>query len=230
MTLDKSKRSEFYQENHFFIDSSRCIGCQACVQACGECYTHRGTPMIHLEYVDRAEGVQTAPVVCMHCEDPTCAKVCPADAIKQDEDGIVHSAAKPRCVSCNNCVYGCPFGVPKMPDRIELMMKCDMCYDRTSEGKRPMCATVCPSEALYFGTMDSIREKRNEEPVNEFHFGQQVVKTKVYMMTKKASDPIKMDISDYLKPGTDSVEEDTNPSRSGAPDVADFAAWDDLLV
>ena len=23
---------------------------------------------------------------------------------------------------------------------LEQMMKCDMCYDRTSEGKRPMCA------------------------------------------------------------------------------------------
>ncbi len=36
-----------------FIDPSRCIGCQACVQACGECDTHRGTAMIHLEYIDR---------------------------------------------------------------------------------------------------------------------------------------------------------------------------------
>ena len=39
---------------HFFIDPSRCIGCQACVQACTECDTHRGESMIHLEYVDRA--------------------------------------------------------------------------------------------------------------------------------------------------------------------------------
>ena len=28
-------------EEHFFIDYSRCIGCQACVQACAECDTHR---------------------------------------------------------------------------------------------------------------------------------------------------------------------------------------------
>ena len=46
--------------------------------------------MIHLDYVHRPTGVQTAPVVCMHCEDPTCAKVCPADAIKQDDRGVVH--------------------------------------------------------------------------------------------------------------------------------------------
>ena len=71
-------------EKVFVIDHSRCIGCKACVQACGECDTHRGLPMIHLEYIDRAYSTQTMPTVCMHCETPTCAEVCPADAIKQE--------------------------------------------------------------------------------------------------------------------------------------------------
>ena len=73
----------------FFIDPNRCIGCQACVHACTECDTHRGESMIHLEYVERPESVQTVPVVCMHCEQPTCAEVCPADAIKRTGDGVV---------------------------------------------------------------------------------------------------------------------------------------------
>ena len=79
---------------HFFIDPNRCIGCQACVQACTECDTHRGESMIHLEYVDRAQSVQTVPVVCMHCEQPTCAEVCPADAIKRTGDGVVQIGAQ----------------------------------------------------------------------------------------------------------------------------------------
>ena len=134
----------------FFIDPNRCIGCRACVQACSECDTHRGYPMIQLEYVDRAHSTQTVPVVCMHCESPTCAEVCPADAIKKEEDGVVLSARKPRCVGCNNCVLACPFGVPKMESQLDLMMKCDMCYDRTSVGRKPMCASVCPSGALFW--------------------------------------------------------------------------------
>lgn len=209
----------------FFIDQSRCIGCQACVQACGECDTHRGTPMIHLEYVHRSTGVQTAPMVCMHCEDPTCAKVCPADAIKKDDQDIVLSAAKPRCVACSNCVLACPFGVPKMQVSIDLMMKCDMCYDRTSVGKKPMCATVCPSEALYFGERAYIEEHRLEKPVNEFRFGQQVVRTKVNMMTTPERDSIQIDVTEFMGDG-DPFSQPFDESRDGAPDAADVAVWE----
>ena len=42
----------------FFIDPSRCIGCQACVHACSECETHKGQSMIHLEFVDRPLSTQ----------------------------------------------------------------------------------------------------------------------------------------------------------------------------
>jgi Fe-S-cluster-containing dehydrogenase component len=167
----------------FFIDPSRCIGCQACVQACSECDTHKGHSMIHLEYVNRAYSPQTVPVVCMHCDSPTCAEVCPADAIKKSGDGVVQTARKPRCIACNNCVLACPFGVPKMNTEAELMMKCDMCYDRTSEGKKPMCATVCPSQALFFGTREEIEALRpRSAPTNQFQFGGQVISTKVNMM------------------------------------------------
>ena len=139
-------------EMEFFIDPGRCIGCQSCVHACTECETHKGKSMIHLDYVDRGASVQTLPVVCMHCDSPTCADVCPADAIKRSGDGRVMTARKPRCIACSNCVLACPFGVPKMMVEIDLMMKCDMCYDRTSTGRKPMCATVCPSGALFYGT------------------------------------------------------------------------------
>ena len=170
----------------FFIDPNRCIGCQSCVQACTECDTHRGHSMIHLEYVDRSHSVQTVPVVCMHCEQPTCAEVCPADAIKRTADGVVQTARKPRCIACNNCVLACPFGVPKMQVEYSLMMKCDMCYDRTSVGLKPMCASVCPSGALYFGTAEEIAQLRpRSQAINTFQFGRQTITTKVQMMVPR---------------------------------------------
>ncbi len=100
----------------FVIDQSRCIGCEACVQACQECGTHRGQSLIHLERVDRAVTTQTAPMVCMHCEDPTCAQVCPADAIKQTETGIVQSALKPRWVSLPAHIVELVFSYIDLPD------------------------------------------------------------------------------------------------------------------
>jgi Fe-S-cluster-containing dehydrogenase component len=174
-------------EMEFFMDPGRCIGCQACVQACTECDTHKGQSMIQLDTLDRGASTQTVPVVCMHCESPTCAEVCPADAIKRTGDGIVQTARKPRCIACNNCVLACPFGVPKMSTEMHLMMKCDMCYDRTSVGLKPMCASVCPSQALFYGTREEIERLRpSSRPVNAFQFGAQTIRTKVSMMVPRA--------------------------------------------
>jgi Fe-S-cluster-containing dehydrogenase component len=184
----------------FFIDPSRCIGCQACYHACSECETHRGESMIHLEYVDRSASTQTVPVVCMHCEEPACASVCPADAIKKTADGIVQSALSPRCIGCSNCVLACPFGVPKYYVKLDQMMKCDMCYDRTSVGKKPMCATVCPSGALTFGTREEIDRTRRERATGVFEFGPQTVRTKVQLMVPRDVDTVEMDIAAFMEP------------------------------
>jgi Fe-S-cluster-containing dehydrogenase component len=200
----------------FFIDPNRCIGCQSCVQACSECDTHKGHSMIHLEYVDRAHSVQTAPVICMHCDQPTCAEVCPADAIKRTGDGVVQTARKPRCIACNNCVLACPFGVPKMRTEFNLMMKCDMCYDRTSAGKRPMCATVCPSQALFFGTRAEIERLRpRSEPINRFRFGRQEITTKVQLMTPKVARAEYLDVTAAIDETSIGKETQLNVLMSG---------------
>jgi Fe-S-cluster-containing dehydrogenase component len=125
---------QFKQEEEFFMDPQRCIGCHACEMACAECETNGQTPMVSVDYVARYYTPQTSVQICMHCEDPTCAKVCPADAIQKDEFGIVHSANTARCISCSNCVYACPFGVPKKAEPMQLMIKCT-------------CATIAPASA-----------------------------------------------------------------------------------
>jgi Fe-S-cluster-containing dehydrogenase component len=185
----------------FYVDPSRCIGCQSCVKACEECETHRGNSLINFDFIDRPETSASAAYVCWHCDDPTCAEVCPADAIKKGEDGIVQSALKPRCIACSNCVYACPFGIPKLFPEYEQRMKCDMCYDRTSVGKRPMCATVCPSQALAYVTPEQIARTRREKPSNIFVFGAQKITTKVFMMTPPPSEPVVLDIVDHMWEG-----------------------------
>jgi Fe-S-cluster-containing dehydrogenase component len=160
--------------------------------------------MITVDFIDRKNSIATVPTVCMHCDDPTCAQVCPADAIKKTDDGVVQSSLKPRCIACSNCVLACPFGVPKMMSAMEQMMKCDMCYDRTSVGKRPMCATVCPSQALSFVPRKKIENERREQPTNVFFFGAQKVTTKVNMMVPVGVDSVNVDVVDYMWEGSKS--------------------------
>jgi Fe-S-cluster-containing dehydrogenase component len=76
-------------------------------------------------------------------------------------------------------VLACPFGVPKYMSAFDQMMKCDMCYDRTSIGLAPMCASVCPSQALWFGSPEEFARTRPGRLVNEWWFGNQLVRTKV---------------------------------------------------
>jgi Fe-S-cluster-containing dehydrogenase component len=63
------------------------------------------------------------------------------------------------------------------------MMKCDMCFDRTSQELAPMCASVCPSQALWFGTAEAFAAQRAGVLSDEFQFGRQTVRTKVQVVT-----------------------------------------------
>jgi Fe-S-cluster-containing dehydrogenase component len=73
-------------------------------------------------------------------------------------------------------------------------MKCDYCYDRTSIGKKPMCATVCPSGALTFTTMEEIQRSRQGIPINSWKFGNEEVKTKVYVMVPRTVERVDVDL------------------------------------
>jgi Fe-S-cluster-containing dehydrogenase component len=170
--------------------------------------------MIFVDYIDRAETTATMPTICMHCVEPTCALVCPADAIKQNEDGVVMTALKPRCLDCRNCVNACPFGVPKYNSQMHLQMKCDMCFDRTSEGLKPMCASVCPTGALTFGKYQDVVPLRRTKPVNVHVFGNQKVETKVYVMLPTSERTVDVDGEAAFEPtvGLDKAPGDQHES------------------
>jgi hypothetical protein len=51
-----------------------------------------------------------------------------------------------------------------------------------------MCASVCPSQALFFGTREQIEQLRPlSMPVNHFQFGNQTISTEVFMMVPRAA-------------------------------------------
>ena len=165
-----------------FMDPSRCIGCRACDAACRECDTHKGESMIMVDFIDRRTSVATQPTLCMHCEDPVapCAQVCPVMAILITPDGVVQQAEPSRCIGCRNCVYACPFGVPKFDIEARLMKKCNLCYDRTSQGLQPWCAQACPTQAIWYGDYEEFVNQREGRAVDVTSFGAQSVRTKNY--------------------------------------------------
>jgi Fe-S-cluster-containing dehydrogenase component len=138
--------------------------------------------MIMIDFVDRGWSAATQPTLCMHCEDPVapCAQVCPALAILITPDGVVQQADPSRCIGCANCVYACPFGVPKFDAEARLMKKCNLCYDRTSQGLTPWCAAACPTQAIWYGDYEQFVNERQGAAVNVTDFGGQAVRTKVY--------------------------------------------------
>jgi Fe-S-cluster-containing dehydrogenase component len=175
-----------------FIDPSRCIGCRACEAACRECDSHKGESMIMVDFIDREVSVATQPTLCMHCEDPVapCAQVCPVNAILITEDGVVQQDDPSRCIGCRNCVYACPFGVPKFDIKARLMKKCNLCYDRTSQGLQPWCAQACPTDAIWYGTFEEFSNQREGHPVADTHFGAQQVHTRVYNVLPEETDEL----------------------------------------
>jgi len=144
-------------------DLSKCIGCGACVLACGET---NGLPVSDpparlsadaWTAVRRQRGVNIRQQ-CMHCLDPACVSVCPVRALQKTNDGPVIYDAN-RCIGCRYCMLACPFGIPKYEwdKRLPKVQKCIMCYDqRVSKGMQPACTSVCPTGATKFGDRDDL--------------------------------------------------------------------------
>jgi len=165
-----------------FVDPARCIGCRSCEAACRECDSHKGESMIMVDFIQRTWTVATQPTLCMHCSDPVapCAQVCPVLAILITPEGVVQQAEPSRCIGCRNCVYACPFGVPKFDVEARLMKKCNLCFDRTSQGLQPWCTQACPTQAIWYGSYEEFADQRRGRPVNRTVFGGQSVQTRNY--------------------------------------------------
>ena len=160
-------------------DTTKCIGCKACVSACREANGLEPdpgfSPGLYHAPVDLSARAKTViklyeegsersfvKVQCMHCVDPACVGACMLGALKKREYGIV-TYDDSLCIGCRYCQMGCPYNVPKfewakVSPRI---VKCELCKHRLREGKTPACTEVCPREAVIFGKRaDLLREAK----------------------------------------------------------------------
>ena len=140
----------------FLVKPHNCLNCQACVEACRKFNkTPESRPARrHITKYEKDGEALFVSTSCMHCEEPACASVCPAGAIKKAEDGVVY-VDKDRCIGCKYCYQACPFGVPTYSSAA--MDKCDCCtLGGTRPGNAPRCAEACKFGALHCGTVDEL--------------------------------------------------------------------------
>jgi len=95
--------------NCFVIaDPRQCIGCYACVAGCVESHRKAGLQAYPRLYIIHTPPVGTMPIQCRHCEEPSCAAVCPVNAISYRDNSIYLNESL--CIGCKMCALACPFG------------------------------------------------------------------------------------------------------------------------
>ena len=173
------------------VDQKKCLGrenCNVCMAACHKAHNVPAVkdPRHEVKWVwkerfanvfpERVTPYTTAEakarptvVLCNHCENPPCVRVCPTQSTWKREDGIVMMDMH-RCIGCRYCVVACPYGSRSFnfedprpyvaepadyPTRTKgVVEKCNFCAERLAAGQRPLCVEACEGigcGALVFG-------------------------------------------------------------------------------
>ncbi len=175
------------------IDLRKCDangGCDSCIAACH--LTHNvpqiDNPEHELKWIwtepyEAAFHSQKSPytedtmtgrqvlMLCNHCANPPCVRVCPTQAtFRRESDGIVMMDWH-RCIGCRYCMVACPYGsrsfnfieprdyvkepTREFPTRTRgVVEKCTFCEERIDKGGLPACVQACTKGAMFFGDLN----------------------------------------------------------------------------
>ncbi len=175
------------------IDMQKCRqheGCRECTIVCHKIHNvpDFGNPKDEIKWIWKEDFEAAFPtqdhaylptelkekpviVLCNHCDNPPCVRVCPTKSTWKREDGIVMMDMH-RCIGCRYCIAGCPYGSrsfnwrdprpfikeinPEYPTRSKgVVEKCTFCVDRLALGQPPACVEICPEKALIFGDINT---------------------------------------------------------------------------
>jgi Fe-S-cluster-containing dehydrogenase component len=189
------------------IDLKKCHeqkGCDDCVRACHLTHNvpdfgnrkdevkwiwkenfHNAFHETEHQYLDENLKDGPALVLCNHCNNPPCVRVCPTKATwRREQDGIVMMDWH-RCIGCRYCVVACPYGSrsfnwrdprphidkidPNFPTRTRgVVEKCTFCEERIFKGQKPACVEACKYGALVFGDLEDPNSEVREVLSNRF--------------------------------------------------------------
>lgn len=117
-------------------------------------------------------------VLCNHCENPPCVRVCPTQATFKNKDNGIVMMDFHRCIGCRFCMAACPYGSrsfnwrdprgidangrpflkernPDYPTRMRgVVEKCNFCAERLARGLQPACVDAAKGTGgIVFGDL-----------------------------------------------------------------------------
>ena len=121
-------------------------------------------------FIEEALKERPIAVLCNHCDNPPCVRVCPTKATFKREDGIVMMDYH-RCIGCRFCMAACPYGArslnwrdprpfikeidPNYPTRTRgVVEKCNFCAERLAIGLIPACVEACKEKEMVFADLE----------------------------------------------------------------------------
>jgi formate dehydrogenase iron-sulfur subunit len=177
-------------DKSFFIDTTKCTACRGCQIACKQWNRNPGTKtfqrgshqnppdlsfftfkLVRFNETEVPGGEPKwyfFPDQCRHCMEPPCKATTDSlgsKAIIQDEATgavIYNLKVSVKSADFKTIRESCPYDIPRYHERMGVMAKCTMCFDRTKEGMLPACVKTCPTGAMNFGDRKDILEKANK--------------------------------------------------------------------
>ena len=183
-TLGAARGAQAQQKNPaeqslaVLVDTTLCVGCRACEQACNEInpdlpivpndffsddsvFEHRrrmnasAFTVVNRYQPDKKDAPVYVKFQCMHCLYPACVSACLVGAMTRDAGGAVVYDEK-KCIGCRYCMAACPFQVPAYEYAAALtprVRKCTFCFKtRLIQGETPACVSACPMRVMTFGS------------------------------------------------------------------------------
>ena len=168
----------------FLIDTSRCTACRGCQVACKEWKnfpavptkqtgTHQNPPglgpytfkLIRFKEYKMKERVEWLffPEQCRHCHAPGCKEgadaILPGAIIKDEKTGAVLYTDRTKKFTpqqAEDVRLMCPYNVPRWDPAESKLTKCDMCFDRITNGGVPACVKTCCTGCMNFGEREAM--------------------------------------------------------------------------
>ncbi len=157
--LEGYEKTQYKPHYVMVIRQNHCVDCEKCKEACVKTnhvpdYGYRTTILEKLAEDEEGKKFPVfMPVLCNHCLNPPCVRVCPTKATTKDPKTGIVVMHDHKCIGCKTCMAACPYNARYFNEEKRAIDKCNFCWDtRLSKGEKlTACAAACPAHVRVFG-------------------------------------------------------------------------------